>query len=74
MKNKKSLLEQQMEQAERDILMVKYQTALKKTQLINELKSGLGDKIKSNPNGFIVHKKSIWQRMSDFLKKIFTKF
>jgi hypothetical protein len=64
----------QLEQAERDILMAKYQTALKKGQLINELKGGLGAEIKTNPNGYIIHKKSISGKIKDFLKKIFTKF
>ena len=71
---KKDLIGQQIEQAEREILMAKYQTALKKGQFINELKSGLGKEIKENPNGYIIHKKSIWKKISESLKKIFTKF
>lgn len=74
MAKKKALLDQQLEQAERDILMAKYQTALKKGQFINELKGGLGDEIKANPRGYIIHKKSIWKKISEFFKKIFTKF
>lgn len=71
---KKDMVGKQLEQAERDILMAKYQTALKKGQLINELKGGLGNEIKANPNGYVIHKKSIWRKISDILKKIFTKF
>lgn len=74
MAKKKALLDQQLEQAERDILMAKYQTALKKGQFINDLKAGLGNEIKANPRGFIIHKKSFWKRLSSFIKKIFTKF
>lgn len=74
MTKKKDMVGKQLEQAERDILMAKYQTALKKGQFINELKGGLGADLKANPNGFVIHKKSFWKRFNNFLKKIFTKF
>jgi hypothetical protein len=71
---KKDMVGQQLEQAERDMLMAKYQTALKKGQFINELKGGLGNDLKANPNGFVIHKKPFWERVTKVLKKIFTKF
>lgn len=71
---KKDMVGHQLEQAERDILMAKYQTALKKGQFINELKGGLGAEMKANPNSYVIHKKSIGERIKAFLRKIFTKF
>lgn len=71
---KKDMVARELEMAEREILMAKYQTALKKGQFINDLKAGLGNEIKANPRGFIIHKKSFWKRLSSFIKKIFTKF
>lgn len=49
-------------------------TELKKNKYISEIKSGLGEKIKENPNEIKVIKKTRAQRLKDFLKKIFNKF
>jgi hypothetical protein len=52
----------------------KYKTSLKKAQFISEIKGGLGDKIKVNPNGIKIIKKPWHQRVKMFFIKIFTKF
>lgn len=59
---------------EKDNAVEKYKTALKKIQLINELKSGLGEEIKKNPNKVRFIKKTTYEKFIIGLKKIFTKF
>lgn len=61
-------------QAEKDMLVEKYKTALKKNQFINELKTGLGQEIKKNPGKAKIIKKTWGERFMLGLKKIFTKF
>ena len=68
------MIDREMNQAGNDILNQKYKTALKKAQLINEIKSGLGAEIKKNPNKAKIIKKSWYERFMVTLKKIFTKF
>ena len=52
----------------------KANTELKKNKFISEIKSGLGEKIKQNPNEIKAIQKSKKQKIKDFLKKIFNKF
>ena len=52
----------------------KVNTELKKNKYISEIKSGLGEKIKENPNEIKQIKKTKKQSIKDFLKKIFNKF
>jgi hypothetical protein len=68
------MVNREIKQAENEILLEKYKTALKKTQLINELKSGLGNEIKKNPGKAKIIKKTWYQKFLIGLKKIFTKF
>ena len=68
------MLDREMNQAGNAILNDKYKTALKKAQLINEIKSGLGAEIKKNPNKAKILKKSWYERFMVTLNKIFTKF
>jgi hypothetical protein len=48
-------------------------TNIKKQAFINEIKNGLGDDIKKNPNKVKIEKQHK-KKFIDFLKKIFTKF
>jgi len=57
-----------------DIKAVRQNTELKKNQFIMELKSGLGEKVKQNPNQIKVIKKSFKEKIKIFIKSIFTKF
>ena len=57
-----------------EIKGVRQNVELKKNLFITELKSGLGDKVKANPNKVIVIKKTLGQRIKLFFKSIFTKF
>lgn len=68
------MLDREMKQVGNAILNDKYKTALKKAQLINEIKSGLGAEIKKNPNKAKILKKSWYERFMVTLKKIFTTF
>jgi hypothetical protein len=55
------------------ILKEKAYTAVSKVHFINEMKNGLGDEIKKNPNKITIIKKTRFQRFKswfiEFLKK-----
>ena len=74
MSKKKDILSKELAQAEKDVLLEKYKTALKKSQLINDIKGGLGAEIKKNPNKVKIIKKTWFQKLMENLKKIFTTF
>jgi hypothetical protein len=57
-----------------EMISIRNNTELKKKLFINEIKSGLGDKIKTNPNTITVVKKSLSQKIKELFKKVFTKF
>ena len=59
--------------ADREVLVEKYKTALKKAQFVNEVKSGLGEEIKKNPRPKII-KKTFMSKITSAIKNIFTKF
>jgi hypothetical protein len=48
-------------------------TELSKKAFIRELKTGLGEKIKNNPDSVVVIKPSRMKRFGEFLSKIFDK-
>lgn len=68
------IINREVKQAEKEMLVEKYKTALKKNQFINELKSGLGEEIKKNPSKAKIIKKTWGERFMLGLKKIFTRF
>jgi|AntRauMFilla1563_2_1112583.scaffolds.fasta_scaffold00362_12 hypothetical protein len=57
-----------------DIKSIKYSTDLKKSSFINELKSGLGEEVKKNPNKITKIEKTWYQKFSLQIKNIFTRF
>ena len=57
-----------------EIKAAKQNTELKKEQFINELKSGLGQKVKNNPNKVKIIKKKWHQKLITAIKNIFIKF
>lgn len=59
--------------ADKEVLVEKYKTALKKAQFVNEVKNGLGEEIKKNPKPKVV-KKNLIARIALIIKKLFTKF
>ena len=72
--NKVSIINKEIEDAEKQMLLDKYNTAMKKAKYISEIKSGLGDEIRANPNRAHIIKKSLFQRFMIKLKILFTKF
>ena len=68
------MISKELEATEKAIEMEKYKTALKKAQFINEIKNGLGEEIKSNPNKLTIIKKPWHHKVKMFFTKIFTKF
>lgn len=57
-----------------DIKGQQIQTNREKLKFAQEIKNGLGPKIKSNPNDIIIYTKPWYTKVGDFIKKIFTKF
>lgn len=49
-------------------------TTASKNNFIREIKTGLGSEIKQKGGRVIVHKKTKYQKLTDWFKKIFTKF
>lgn len=49
-------------------------TKLKKSAFISEIKNGLGEDIRKNPNGVKINTKTKKRKFLDFIKNIFTKF
>ena len=74
MKPKKDAVSREIEQIERENLLDMYKTAQTKVKLISELKNGLGEDIKKNPNKVTFIKKTVYQRFMITIMKIFTKF
>jgi hypothetical protein len=66
-------IQREQQIADKEILVEKYKTAIKKVQFINEIKTGLGGEIKKNPKPKIIRKPFL-KRMLDNVKNIFTKF
>lgn len=57
-----------------DIKAQKNYTKIQRDRFITDIKSGLGHKIKENPTTIIKHTKPWYVRLSEWFKKIFTKF
>jgi hypothetical protein len=67
-------LSREFELIEKQKINDKFVTALKKAQFANEIKAGLGVKIKENPSKVTIIKKSWIQKVLSWFKNIFTKF
>lgn len=70
----KNLIDREIVLEEREILRDKFLTALRKTQFVNELKSGLGDELKKNPRSVKIIKQPRYKKIISWLKSFFTKF
>jgi hypothetical protein len=70
----KEVLKQEIKIVEKDILNDKFRTAMDKVKFVNEIKTGLGQEIKKNPNKVKINKKTFKDKFLDLIKKIFTKF
>ena len=65
---------QEIEITEKDIALQTQKTNLVKKDFINKIKSGLGREIKNNPRGVKIIKKTPFEKIKDFIRKIFLKF
>jgi hypothetical protein len=74
MSKKVDIVDREISETEKQRLLEMYKTAMKKAQLVNEIKTGLGADIKKNPGRANIIKKTRWQKFMLSLKKIFTKF
>jgi hypothetical protein len=57
-----------------DIKAQKAQTKINKNRFINDIKTGLGDKIKKDPTTIVKYTKPWYVKFGDWFKNIFTKF
>ena len=67
-------LNREIEQAENDIIKIGVITNIEKTKFINEITNGLGNRIKDEPNKFVIKKPSIFKRIANGIKHFFIKF
>ena len=74
MKVTDQMLTKELELAEREQEMFKYTNNLKKIQLIDEIKNGLGEEIKERGGKIVFIKRPWYYKLKIFLKKLFTKF
>jgi hypothetical protein len=70
----KNDINREINEAEKQMLLDKYNTAMKKAKFLNEIKNGLGVDIKQNPGRAHIIKKTWSQKLILKLKSIFTKF
>jgi len=68
------VIEREFKIAQNEILANKEKTEREKQGLIRDLRSGLGDEIRKNPNKITIIKKTWFQRLTLFIKRIFTRF
>lgn len=74
MSGKKDLIDREINEAEKQMVLEKYKTAMKKVKFIDEIKGDLGTDIKNNPGRANIIKKTWFQKLIVKLKAIFTKF
>ena len=74
MKLEDKLIKNEIKESEKEKLINLNKVNNGKIALINELKNGLGEEIKKNPNKIKIIKKTFLERVIITLKKIFTKF
>ena len=71
---KKDIISKEIDETEKQILLEKYKTAMKKANFVNDIKGDLGAEIKLNPGRATFIKKTWFQKFMLKLKAIFTKF
>jgi hypothetical protein len=74
MKITDQMLTKELQTAEREREMFMYTNNMKKVQLINELKNGLGNEIKELGGKITIIKRPWYYKLKMFLKKLFTRF
>ncbi len=74
MRRKGYLIKNEIDEFEKEKVALSHQLGYEKNKLIKDLKNGLADEIKNNPNKVKIIKKSFFQRIGIFIRKIFTRF
>ena len=80
MKNKimklvnKDELSVELDQTQKEKVLMAQNNEKRKRELITEIKTGLGKEIKKNPGRAKIIKKTRYEKFMIWLKKIFTKF
>lgn len=72
--NEERLDRETVDDVQADIEANKEKTRIAKTKFIEEMKKGLGEQIKKNPNTVTFIKKPWYVRFGSFFKSLFTKF
>lgn len=65
------MINREIRQIENEIMGDKFMTEIRKKKFIGDLKNGLGEEIKKNPNKVKVIKNPWYKKVSNFFKKIF---
>ena len=68
------MIDREIKIIENEIEADKFMTGIRKKSFINDLKTGLGEEIKKNPNKVKLIKKPWYSKGLDIIKKIFTTF
>lgn len=72
--NEERLDRETIDDVQADIEANKEKTRIAKTKFIDEMKQGLGEEIRKNPNTVTFIKKPWYVRLGSFFKSLFTKF
>jgi hypothetical protein len=65
------MVDREIRQIENEIKGDMFMTEIRKKKFIGDLKSGLGEEIKKNPNQVKFIKEPWYKKVSNFIKKIF---
>lgn len=64
----------ELEQTQKEKVLMAQNNDKRKRELITEIKTGLGEEIKKNPGRAKIIKKTRYEKFMIWLRKIFTKF
>lgn len=65
------MINKEIEQIENEMKADMFMTDIRKKKFIGDLKNGLGDEIKKNPNKVKIIKQPWYKKVSNFFKKVF---
>jgi hypothetical protein len=71
---RKDELTLELEQTQKEKLLMAQNNDKRKRELITDIKTGLGEEIRKNPSRVKIIKKTRYEKFIMWLKKIFTKF
>lgn len=66
--------EEEIKFEKEEMLKETAQTAVSKSYFINQIKNGLGDEIKKNPNKVNIIKKTRFEKIKSWFSKVFKSF